>query len=293
MVFKSIKQGTSGFLLALFCTCQLIAQPGTEVYVFDFNEENGNLSISNPINVSNNPGYDNQPYFFPDGMTLLYAATKEDQTEIVKYDLTRQTRTFLTESDGSEYSPTLTPDKKFISAILLERDGRQLLWKYPVNGGDPSIVVPELKIGYHCWVDKNTVVSFVLGEPATLQVSNVKSGKSRVVAQDIGRSLHKIPKSNLVSYVQKKPNNPWTINSLNPKTGKSEMLVNTLKDIEDYAWTPDGALVMGKGSKLFKFDLNRDSRWVEVADLSKDNLGAISRLAVSRKGNRIAIVVNE
>ena len=46
-------------LLPLF----LVAQPNTDVFLFDLNTENGTFELSNMKNISDNEGYDNQPSF--------------------------------------------------------------------------------------------------------------------------------------------------------------------------------------------------------------------------------------
>ncbi|HXG95202.1 MAG TPA: hypothetical protein VNN73_22895 [Blastocatellia bacterium] len=50
---------------------------------------------------------------------------------------------------------------------------------------------------------------------------------------------------------------------------------------------------MAKGAKLFKFTPGKDQDWQEVADFSGEGITAITRLAVSPAGNRVAFVANE
>ena len=59
----------SKFLLVL--TLFLItafAQPATDVYLFGLKAVDNLLTVSNPVNISNNRGYDNQPSFTKNGM---------------------------------------------------------------------------------------------------------------------------------------------------------------------------------------------------------------------------------
>ena len=67
-------------LLPLF----LVAQPNTDVFLFDLNTKNGTFELSNMKNISDNEGYDNQPSFL-DNNTILYAGSRNGQTDIVKY----------------------------------------------------------------------------------------------------------------------------------------------------------------------------------------------------------------
>lgn len=268
------------------------AQPATDVYLFSLEKSADGYLLSNPINVSDNEGYDNQPSFSSDGKTLYFTSWQaDDQTDIIAYDLETKAKSRLTKTDGSEYSPTEVKGGKGISTIILERDGRQLLWQYDLDGANPEILVPDLKIGYHCWYDRNTLFSFVLGQPATLQMNDLKKGVNTIIDENIGRSLHRIPDENRISYISKKDEN-WRILAFDPKNGVISELATTLPSSEDMAWTPDGIMVMGSGSKLHYRAAN-DTSWSLLFDLSEFQLSGITRLSVGPKGNRIAIVVNE
>ena len=41
-----------------------------------------------------------------------------------------------------------------------------------------------------------------------------------------------------------------------------------LRPAEDYAWLPDGQLIMGRGSKLYLRTPGDDREWRELADFS-------------------------
>lgn len=95
-----------------------------------------------------------------------------------------------------------------------------------------------------------------------------------------------------MSYVSKQKE-PWSINSIHPETGEIDFIMNTLEGSEDYAWIPSGTIIMGQKTKLYKFDPERDSKWVEIGDLSNFGLSSITRLTVSPKGDKIAVVAAE
>lgn len=280
-------------LYLLFLSSLAFSQAGTEIYLFDLKKKGKSYQLSNPINISANKGYDNQPSFLPDGSAVLFASTFEDQTEVVHYQIDTKKKTRLTTTSGSEYSPTVMPNGTAFSSILLEKDGRQLLWQYPIAGGEGKIAIPKLVIGYHCWYDQNTLFSFVLGDQFTLQKSTLSTKKHEVLASNIGRSLHRIPKSKAISYIQKDSTAAWQVKRLDVPTGKTETIIETLEKVEDMAWTPKGTIFMGKGNDLYKFNPKKDKNWVKIANLEGFKLHGITRLAISPKGNKLAIVVNE
>lgn len=274
----------------LFCPALALAQPSTEIYLFDLNTDSeGAMQLSNPINVSNNPGYDNQPSFWPDNQSILYTRTINGQTEIVRYYIQSDKTEVISKTlQGSEYSPTPMPDGR-ISSIRLDTTGLQLLYAYNLDG-ENEVLVPKIKIGYHAWLSESDIVAFVLGNPPTLQIIDTNTKQSLVVGDSIGRSLHRIPDSESFSYLDK-TKTPWTINAMNPKTGEIKILLKALNGSEDYCWTPSGEIIMGSGSKLYRsFNL---TEWFLLNDISTIDLDGITRLAVSPDGKKLAVVVNQ
>ena len=267
------------------------AQPGTEVYLFDLAVNGADFKLSNPQNISQNSGYDNQPSFSSRGDILYYTSwQKNDQTDIIAFDIATATKQVITNSDGSEYSPVEMPGGKKVSTIILERDGRQLLWSYDLKSKQAEVVVPEVVIGYHCWLDKKNLYSFVLGAPPTLQRHNLKKGTHEVIDEKIGRSLHKIPGEKALSYISKKKKE-WAIMKYDPKTGSKDLLVSTLSGSEDMCWTPTGSVIMGQGNQLYFWSPGND--WQLFANLSNFDLKGVTRLAVSPDGKKLAVVVSD
>jgi hypothetical protein len=151
------------FLILAFCSVVLaFGQPETEVFLADLNIGAEAILDSSPLNISNNPGYDNQPSFLEDG-TLLYARTRNGQTDIARYNLKEGTTSWISNTPGgSEYSPLKIPGREAVSAIRLDTTGLQRLYAYPLQGGAPTLLVEGLKIGYHLWIDPELLVCTIL-----------------------------------------------------------------------------------------------------------------------------------
>jgi len=185
-------------------------------------------------------------------------------------------------------------DGKTISVVRVEADGTQRLWKFPLAGGMPSLILEDIKpVGYHLWIDDHTLALFILGKaakPNTLQIVDTRSGKAEVVADNPGRILRRIPNQNKFSFVHKISDREWIIKAFDMRMHTSASLINTLPGVEDYAWLPDGKLLMAKDSKLFAVTPLIGKDWQEVADFSQAGLMRITRIAVSPKGDRMAMV---
>ena len=271
------------------------AQNATEVYLFDFivNDSLATYTLENPINISKNEGvYDNQPSFLLDGSGVLFASTRNEQTDVALYTIADQAKSWLTNTSGSEYSPTQSPLTKYFSAIQLEEDGTQLLWLYRFNRKKPKVLVENWKVGYHTWLNKKMVVSFVLNDPPTLEVSNLKFRIKYPIEKNIGRSIHTIPNTAMISFISHE-HEDYEIYSIDPLNSQKEYIADALKGSQDMAWTPDGTMLMGKDDKLYKLKPKEDKDWVEIASLEAFNLSGITRIAISPLGDKIALVVDE
>jgi len=268
--------------------------PASHIFIIEVSNHNGRMKFGPPARISDWDGYNNQPFFLPDGKGLLYTSIRADkQADIYRYDLGNATTTRITETTESEYSPTLMPDGKHISVVRVDADFTQRLWKFPLAPGAPSLVLENIKpVGYHWWLDGHTLALFVLGgsgKPSTLQLADVQTGKAEVIAENPGRILRRIPHENKFSFVHKVSEQEWLIKAFDLKTRTIATIVKTFPGVEDYAWTPAGVILMAKDSKLFIWTKS-DWAWQEVADFSRAGLKNITRIAVSPKGDRIAVV---
>lgn len=272
-----------------------LGQTGSEIYLFDVKKEKGRLAIFNPVNITNHPGYDNQPSFHTDKPLLYYSSFNEDgRSDIRSYNFrTGETRD-ITRTQEREYSPTLTPDGKYLSCIIQRDNGAQDLGKYPVDGGEPVTLIDNLIIGYHAWADKENVLLFVLGEPLTLRWRNLSTGEEKIWSENIGRSLHKIPKENAMSFVHKVSDEVWMISQLNIATHEITGLVPTLPGREDLVWTQDGQIIMSDGENLFICNPKEGKQWTEIGmNTGNVSIHGLTRLALSNDGKKMAVVVSE
>ena len=277
------------------------APPDTEIYLAPLKMANGTIEVGPAANISNSRGYDNQPFFTPDGNGLLFTSMRGSgtQTDIYRYDLTSKRIAQVTATSESEYSPTVTPSNA-LSVIRVELDGNgtQRLWQFTQAGTDPKLIFENIKpVGYHAWANDHMLALFVLGQPATLQLADTRDGTARVVASDIGRSIQRIPgtgDTREISFVQRERTGEsmkLVIKKLNVTTGEISVLTPAVEGATeaDTAWTPDGTLLMVHGDTLYAWRFGQ-SGWTTVAELKRLSLSGITRLAVSPKGDSLALV---
>jgi hypothetical protein len=248
--------------------------------------------IGEVIHAVARPGYDNQPFFRPDGRGFWYTEIDDlGQADIHWYDLELgETSAVTTTAPESEYSATPLGAGEGFSAIRVEADSTQRLWRFDADGSNAAVLFEHIApVGYHAWADSRTVVMFVLGDPATLRVADTSIGEAQVVARDIGRSVQQIPGTAHVSFVQRLPDGGTEIRRLMRGSGVSDLIATGIEGGEFHAWTPDGVLLQAHGSRLYAWIDGDTQEWVEIGDLAgvADNL---SRLAVSPDGSLVAVV---
>ncbi|MBO6607030.1 nuclear transport factor 2 family protein [Psychroserpens sp.] len=274
--------------LFLFALSLTFAQPNTDIFLFDINSSGSSISVENGENISNNEGYDNQPSFMNDRY-ILFSSTRDGQTDIAKYDTRYGSKTWLNFTEGGEYTPLKIPNKNQVSAVRLDPNGKQRLYAYDRSDTKSTELIADLVVAYYTWFNEDIIVSAVIeGEQLNLFVSDLKNQTNRKYATQVGRSFHKIPNSNLVSFISKE-NDTWQIKSLNPLTGETKLVANTIEGVEDICWMDSKTLLSGKDSMLYKLRLKRDNNWKQVQDLSTNGISKITRLSVNTVSTKLLI----
>lgn len=275
----------------LTTTALVYAQADTEIYLFDLTNTTSSITLTNPKNISNNEGYDNQPSFTDDD-TIIFSSTRDNQTDILKFHITQGgAKTWITDTPtGSEYSPLKIPDKNEIAAIRLDLDGLQRLYRYDISTGLAKEIITDLKIGYHVWVNDQELVCTVLKENRMdLMLVDLKDASFKTVATDVGRSLHHIPGSDAISYINK-TKDQWSIDSLNMTSLNTFKVANTYNNNEDICWLGPEILITGTGKGLAIQNVKENSGWEQVIFFEQEEIHHISRIAINKSGTRLAFV---
>ncbi len=262
--------------------------PSTDIWLVQLDLESSPPSVSGTFNVTSREGYDNQPFFEPEGGGLVFTSERDGQTDIYRLKLDGMVVTQLTATSESEYSPTVTPGGLLMSVIRVESDGTQRLWSFRRDGSSPELVVDDVApVGYHAWTENGGLAMYVLGEPATLQVRAAPDAPVETLASDIGRSLHPLPDGSGFSFLRR-VDGTWRIQALDMESGEITDLGTPFEDSEDMAWTPDGRIVMAAGSRVAIRSIAGD--WTVVGDLASDGAVDLTRVAVHPDGTRLAVV---
>ncbi len=288
------------FFLPLFLVfCFTKAQPGTDIWVGDLKvSSTGKIEISGLENLSNNPGYDNQPYFLPDGKGFLFTSDRGgEDTDIYQFEFRDRSVKRITETPASEFSPQLL-DANTFSTVRIDTDQRQRLWLMDLEGKEKESLFGVENIGYSCWSDRDQLIMFLVEEEEgaghQLIWGNKQTAKVKFIDKGIGRGLG-YSQGNFF-YTVDKGESGFEIIQLKPgsKEGKFEKssYCTLPEGVQDFALTSDSRIICAQNGNLKSFD-PKNNGWNDHGVIPAPEGKQITRIAIDKENVKIALVISE
>ncbi|MDI4651431.1 MULTISPECIES: hypothetical protein [Pseudoalteromonas] len=267
------------------------AMPKSEILLAELDTPYG-MQVSR---VTDDKAYNNQPFLVDTGLYYTHEVVDENgqsQTDIAFYDFTSKSSVNITNTPVSEYSPTLMPNQQALSAIVVEADGKQKLWQYPLAEESVASRVFEWiePVGYHAWGADEDLIMFILGEPHTLQYTRVAAAKPRVIAGDIGRTLIFDKHTNSYLFSYNKNNQHW-VARFAPQTEEVSDLFRLPESVQDFALIDKDTVAYAVNNRVHKRSLTEPEVVSQWLDLRRFCDGSISRL--NYKQSKLAFVCNK
>lgn len=279
-------------LAAAWCAPALLhAQPATDIFIADLSIRDGRPVIGTPVNATNRAGYDNQPWFLPDGTGFLYSSDRGGQIDIMRYDVASRTATRVTNTPENEYSPSLPGDGSRMIVVRWPTDmSTGVLWWFTPDGRPMEVARGSVpRVGYYTFVDEHTLALFINDSIQSFILSDTRTGDTIRVGRDMGGSAPRtIPGSRAVSYLRRGDDGSRWLTRLNVETRESTPLVRMLEGVANYAWTARGTVIAARGPTIYEWTPGGD--WRAIVTFAEPELQDISRIAISPAGDRIAFV---
>jgi len=267
--------------------------PNSNLYLFDIKQEDGGkVAFTNPryLTAFNPDGYNNDPAFFSNNE--LYISVKKPsaaQADIYKLDLENETKLQVTATAEPEFAPKRMPEYYTFSTVRAEKDGQNevlRLWQFPVDQLTNGKLVFKYITGIrdYMWLNSREIVAYKEAEdPSTLSIINTNNDEITTIATNTGACFARMPNGNL-AYVQKNRYEDWKIMEKNlfRRREPARTIIETLPNAEHFAILPDGSFLMGKGSKIYRYNKFVDDNWKEIADMRFYEIRNISKLVVSQ-----------
>ena len=285
------------FALLLVCTTKVRAQnvpgyPTTDVYLLNIEQHKKTFKPApkaQPVNISNNAGYDNQPSFIEQLHAISYVSSRNDKpTDVYLYDLETGKTKQLTNNAEAEFSPKITPDGKHISVV---KGGEQNLTHISLDGAvTEKLYTAKDSIGYYCWTGAGEIAAVLLTNPISLKLIDLDKKTEKYLTDSIGRNLFEYDGDIMICRLLHDGN--WI--TIVDKTGKQTLLVRLPQGTEDFYVTQDGWLFSSDGSRVVYCNVKRvENGWQVLTDLKEKGISKILRLSVNKEKNKLAFVTDD
>lgn len=285
------------FLFSILFSLQ--AQGSFDLISLDTKKSFGKFKIipGSARNITDSPGYANQPKFINKDQLVFSSRPDTGRNDIVMYNFDTGNFTNLTRTpDKSEFSPALTDCGEYVSAVTVEEDSTQRIWLYPINMGEPELLYDDMMpVEYYAW-HNNIAAMSLLGNPNRLVYPYSKDEKV-TIAENVGRSINKRPKSNEVTFLNAASNvvvdgkKAMEIHSYDLKKQLTKNLGLSLEGSEDFIWIDKNTLLMARGKDLYLRNVKKKISWEKIASVSLPGYKDITRLALSPKGDKLVLVM--
>lgn len=279
----------------LFFTCARFLQgqlPDTDIWLIKLEKD---TKAERPFparaqNITNRPGYDNQPAFSPDGKRVYYVSIREDkQADIYFFDVASGKITQLTHSPESEYSPVPAPDGKILNTVMVEADSAQRIhFADAEKGMDLKRLEPD-SVGYYTFLNADTVIYYKLTQPHSLRYYSAATGEDKWLGNAPTRTFRAINRHCIVFGLK---------DSASVGFYKYDFLIRKAVKIcdypslnEDVVWHPGLGLVKSEGTTLYYYN-EGENKWQLLYELGLFGIKKITRFAFDAKGKYLVVVNN-
>ncbi|UJP64194.1 hypothetical protein [Mongoliitalea daihaiensis] len=286
-------------LVLIFSFGSLWAQTATDLVAVNAKLKGGTLQLMEESVklITDRALYDNQPYFINDKQLAFSAADEKGNHDIIIYSFSSGKFVNLTQTrDFNEFSPKTTDCGLYVSSITVEPTGKQRLWLYPNNFGEPELLYDDIEpVGYYAWYD-NKAALFVLGSPNKL-VYPYSREEVHTIASNVGRSIHRKPKTAIISYIDKSDvqdtpqGKSYAIKGFDIDKRSYHDFGRTIPGAEDMLWIGKDLILMGSGNELYIRKASQQT-WKLSGQINLPSHSTLTRLAYSEKLKKLVVVMD-
>jgi hypothetical protein len=281
----------------------LIAQNlNYDIYLIDIKkQEVGGLTFEKAVNISNHPGYDNQPSFSNDGKSVLYTQMQDSTTDIklcTNFEDFRTINLSVTPRT-SEYSPA---SLNFMKTIVVRVEKDQKTQRLAINFKQQNkTYLPKVdSIGYFCLLPKDKIAAFILSSKNELahelRLIDTKTQKETFIDDSIGRCIRLAPDSSAIVYVKKGKDGKNKLMRYNFHNSSVTEMFETVEVAEDFLYYDNSRIWMAKDNVIYEYWMAaKFPHWSEKKEFSEKNshLKTITRMNLSPDKSRLVLVAED
>ncbi|HVT44787.1 MAG TPA: DUF4440 domain-containing protein [Thermoanaerobaculia bacterium] len=261
-----------------------LPRPDLEVFVASLDLDGGRFVVTDPVNISNRPGYDSQPAFLADRATLIYAAGVGAVPHAVRYHLPSGKTTSIERAVG--FSPT--PGAKD-STVALVREGR--VWLHRMDGAPVRPLIEVTGVGYFAQFDERSFVLFINDENRRIVVHDAKRRQTLNLATRAITPPIVVPGERAATFAGEDDDGRLSLSRVDLNDRRLTRLTSIpFATSGHHAWTPRGTVIMASGGTLHEWDPKAGGEWTAVYRFDEPELQSITRVVINSTGDRIALV---
>ncbi len=274
--------------------------PETDIFLFEIQSDGDKITLGQIGNITDRPGYDNQPWFTPESKSILFTANGQpDRTDVFEYFIESRSTQQVTDTPNQEYSPQMSPDNKTLSFVTDGATANQSIWSADRDDiSKESWLLAQQgerePVGYYAWNHETGYILYWSRYGFNIRLVHEEQKLSHYIAGDTPpASPWIIPETTKFSFVHQQGNEQVWIKELDPETLAIRPLVAINGANRNYGWAPDQSIYMIQDDELFRWNgypADRDAGWASIANLDEFGISGSSRVNVSPDGKMIAIV---
>lgn len=279
-------------IVSLMCSLQVVlAQlPETDVWLFQLDKKS---QITGSLNITNRPGYDNQPSFSSDGKSIYYTSIREDkQADIYHYSVKSKKTKQLTKTSESEYSPVESTVNNGLSVVTVLKDSSQvvqLLSPKSYTAVSTSLSTNVDSVGYYLFLNSDTVLYYKLTQPHSLRYHVISTQNDGFLCELPCRTFKTIKRTQFVYGIKDSISTSYFI--YDTQLQKALLFARSGKVNEDIWWHSKHGLLISEGATILKF-MPETKAWQVLYDLGVYGVKKITRFAFDPKDHYLVIVNN-
>ncbi len=268
--------------------------PNTDVWIFELQSTKQNTVIKSGKNITNRVGYDNQPSFSSDSKKIYFTCIKDDsQADIYYYNLNNKKIIQLTKTVESEYSPTPSHNNKLINCVTVLKDSSQIVQSLHLDKNNvvskTSAVSALDSVGYFTFLNTDNLVYFILTQPHSIRIINLKNGVDRWLVNNPVRVFNAINRHTLIYGL--KDSAKVTFYKYDFLLYKSDKYAEFNSVNEDIIWHDNWGLLKSEEKKILRYDEYK-KEWIILFDLSLFGIKKITRFNFDLKNKYLVLVDN-
>ena len=272
------------------CSSAHAQGPDTDIWIAPVQSNSGQLTIGTPVNATRSPGYDNHPWFLPDGRAIYFVSGRDGrQFDIYRLDIGTGTTTRLTSLAENEYSPKPAGAAAF-TALREEPNLGTRLWRYALDGTPQGLAAHADHLGYYAYVDDRTIAFYVNEAARGFLVEDLRTHAITRAGQGIRGQPVPVAGKRAVTVLHDDSAGVTWLERYDLDAKSFTRLVRARPNTQWHSAAPDGSLLQTTGNTIWAFAPGRDTAWRAIAQFADPELQAIARIAFSPAGDRAAIV---